>query len=355
MKRFVFILIVWVGFLSSCQEKEGIFDDSSKPVSDEIFNRYLTPSSLLVADSSTIQRLFAEFSTEQEALSNQFKADNPSLWGEYQDDCKAVGQLKDKKLIEDKHKAMSLKYKAEMLKSFKNLNLNKSDITSRAKNILGDIPFQLGDFYEIIITSSRDEDGIALPAAMDVRSSEPYEIKWYAYSHDLPHSEPPFIDNGAYYAFVNALIFMKVSNAGIYAQRSDIPASYSKVVVEYPSIPFTENLNLFCSGGGAESSISVYGTMDFFNGNEIAGAGSDIEIYRKQVIAIVGGIHDSGDLLTNTEPTRKSWLLSSFPASTGKVQTGYKISLSTESYGFSSSSSWTQAIITVPVNLHYYN
>lgn len=233
--------------------------------------------------------------------------------------------------------------------------MDKSAITARAKNILGNIPFTLGNFNEIIITAVRGEDQIALPAAFEVNSATPYALSWYTHSHGLPHSEPPFIDNGTYYSFVNALLFMKVVNGGVYSQKSDVPASYSKLIVEYPSISFTENINLFCTGGGAESSVSVYGTMDFYNGTQFSGTGTDVEIYRKQVIAIAGGIYDLGDIQTNTDRTRRSWLLNTFPVTTNKIQTGYKISVSTEAYGFSSSSAWSQAVINQPVYLRYYN
>lgn len=354
---FIILSAVCMLFIISCQEKEkvGILDDSFKPVTDEIFNRFIAPESLNIADSATVKSLLDEFAPEREALSNQFKSDNPVLWGEYQDDCKAAANLTDKKQVEDHFKAMSAKYKSALFQSFKNLNMDKSAITARAKNILGNIPFTLGNFNEIIITAVRGEDQIALPAAFEVNSATPYALSWYTHSHGLPHSEPPFIDNGTYYSFVNALLFMKVVNGGVYSQKSDVPASYSKLIVEYPSISFTENINLFCTGGGAESSVSVYGTMDFYNGTQFSGTGTDVEIYRKQVIAIAGGIYDLGDIQTNTDRTRRSWLLNTFPVTTNKIQTGYKISVSTEAYGFSSSSAWSQAVINQPVYLRYYN
>ncbi|MBL7813232.1 MAG: hypothetical protein JNL57_13500 [Bacteroidetes bacterium] len=139
------LMSVMLLFIVACEKNNaGILDDSFKPIEDwSRSNVSITP------DSATRVRLFNEFEAERTSVFNELDRLDAVKLKAFKKDLESYDTITTTQGRIAFHSYIESTYKSWVAEAWNNLGFDKAALTNRAKNILGSIPFEMGEFGQI--------------------------------------------------------------------------------------------------------------------------------------------------------------------------------------------------------------
>lgn len=148
MKLTSVMLFALLILFNACEKKEetewsklSAFSKSDNPV--------ITPDSVL------IKELYDEFQPEREAIEAQLKSIDPSKHKLMMQELERFDTVTSVAVFNNLKTAFLLDYQAFVQQAWTNLGYDRKIFSARAAGILGNIPFRMGDFGEIVTTYTR--------------------------------------------------------------------------------------------------------------------------------------------------------------------------------------------------------
>lgn len=143
-KRYLFTVLIasLLLFLSSCE----------KDVEENHFNlisEYAKSNPALIPDSATKQRIWDAFANEREQVAQRMELLNPTLYKSYQADVKAFDTITSFESFKLTRLPFMDKYAEFIRTAIQESGISRKSLTEKVRNILGNIPFTLGEFGEL--------------------------------------------------------------------------------------------------------------------------------------------------------------------------------------------------------------